>query len=109
MYHNKVLSNGWNSYKTHPIQMRYNRFRELAEDNREFINCSHGLHAEMMCLINTKDIDIDWSKVSLFVYRENNGKKQMCRPCKACMQALKDRGINNIYYTSKNGYNYEKI
>ena len=54
-------------------------------------------------------IDIDWNKVSIFVYRESCGKTRMCRPCPSCMKALKDRGIKHIYYTSENGYNYERL
>ena len=66
------------------------------------------VHAEMKCLIDTKDLNIDWSKVSIFIYREHNGKMLNCKPCKACSKALKDRGINNIYYTTEIGFNYER-
>lgn len=40
------------------------------------------LHAEMKCLVETRDLDIDWSKVSIFVYREHcDGTKALSRPC----------------------------
>lgn len=32
----------------------------------------------------------------------------MARPCPACMSAIKELGIKNIYYTTDNGYAYEK-
>lgn len=112
VYKNKVIANGFNTSKTNPIQYQYNKYRELNNNtNRTFSADDHlpYVHSEMMCLINTKDIEIDWSKVSLFVYRESCNKTRMCRPCPSCMQALKDRGIKHIYYTSEKGYNYESI
>lgn len=33
----------------------------------------------------------------------------MARPCASCMQAIKDLGIREIYYTTNDGYSYEKI
>ena len=64
------------------------------------------LHAEMMAIINAKDLDIEWSKCYLFVYRRN---KLNCRPCNACMKIIKDIGIKNIFYTDNNEYVYERI
>lgn len=111
VYKNKVIANGCNTSKTSPIQMKYNKYRELFEDSdREYVADEHlpCIHAEMKTLIDTRDIDIDWSKVSIFVYRENNGILRNCRPCISCMKALKDRGIKDIYYTNENGFNYER-
>lgn len=33
----------------------------------------------------------------------------MSRPCPSCMAAIKDLGIRNIYYTTNDGYIYERI
>ena len=33
----------------------------------------------------------------------------MARPCASCMQAIKDLGIREIYYTTNDGYSYEKL
>lgn len=112
VYKNKVIANGYNTSKTNPIQYQYNKYRETINgDERNYNADSHlpCVHAEMMCLINSKDMDIDWSKTSLFVYRESCGKTRMCKPCLSCERALKDRGIQHIYYTSERGYNYERI
>ena len=113
VYKNKIIANGWNSKKTNPIQYQYNKYRELINENksRGFNADNHlpCIHAEMKCLIDTKDINIDWSKVMLFVYRESENKTRMCKPCLSCEKALKDRGIKHIYYTSENGYNYERL
>ena len=112
VYKNKIISNGWNSRKTNPIQYKYNKYREtLGIDNRSYNADDHlpYCHAEMKCLIDTKDLELDWSKVSIFVYRESCGKTRMCKPCPSCTKALKDRGINHIYYTTERGYVYERM
>jgi deoxycytidylate deaminase len=112
VYKNKIIANGWNSRKTNPIQYKYNKYREnLNLGNRSYSADAHlpCIHAEMKCLIDTKDIDIDWSKVSIFVYRESCNKTRMCKPCPSCTKALRDRGIKNIYYTTEKGYNYERL
>lgn len=33
----------------------------------------------------------------------------MARPCPSCMAAIKDIGISHIYYTTNDGYAYEKL
>lgn len=111
VYKNKVIANGCNTTKTNPIQYKYNHYREQDNDRGYDVD-SHlpTIHAEIKCLIDTKDIDIDWSKVFIFVYRQlRNGQIGLSRPCSACYQALKDRGIKHLYYTTENGYNYEII
>lgn len=112
VYKNRVIANGYNTNKTSPIQYKYNKYREMnCSEDREYIADSHlpCIHAEMKCLIDTKDMDIDWSKTSIFIYREHKGIQRMCKPCPSCEKALKDRGIKHIYYTTEKGYNYEKM
>ena len=99
VYKKQVLAIGYNSLTTHPLQKEYNKYRSI--ENREFdvdrqLNC---LHAEMSALIATKHMpNIDWSKATMFVYR-NGGS---CKPCLGCSKALKERGIYNVYYTDNN-------
>lgn len=113
VYKNRVISVGYNTDKTNPIQYMYNTYRQKVDDpNRNYIADKHlpCVHAEMKCLIDTRDLDVDWNKASLFVYRESpNGKLRNCKPCKACMKALKDRGIKHIYYTNEDGCCYKEI
>lgn len=112
VYKNKVIGIGWNTNKTSPIQYSYNLYRQNTTKNREYDADKHlpCIHAEMKCLIDTRDLDIDWNKASLFVYRESsNGKLRNCKPCKGCMKALKDRGIKHIYYTNEDGCCYKEI
>jgi len=112
VYKNKVISNGWNTDKTNPIQYAYNIYRQQTENNNREYDANNHLpcvHAEMKCLIDTKDLNIDWRKANLFVYRSSNGKLRNCKPCKACLKAIKDRGIRNVYYTNEDGYCYKRI
>lgn len=102
MYKNHILSVGYNTNKTHPIQKKYNKYRDMEYDG---IEPSSGLHAEMMALLGLKDMDIDYSKVKLYIYREDNdGKLRNCRPCEACMELIDRMGIKKIFYTTENGY-----
>lgn len=102
VYKNQILSVGYNTNKTHPLQKKYNKFRNINYDNVEPIPF---LHAEMSCLLQIREMDIDFNKVELYIYREDrNGNLSMCRPCKACMKMIDTLGIKNIYYTTNNGY-----
>lgn len=119
VYKNKVIAVGYNMDKTNPLQYQYNKYREYrqnkkAKHNKEdrlYFADSHlpCVHAEMKCLIDTKDLNIDWKKATMFIYRESCGKTRMCRCCPSCMKAIKDRGIKNIYYTTEQGYVNEVI
>lgn len=97
---NKIITDGYNTSKTSPVQKEYNRYRNFAYDTLN----NGGIHAEMMCLLRTRYMtDIDWSRVCIYIYREKkNGMVGLAQPCEACMMALKERGIKetNIYYTT---------
>lgn len=103
-YKNRIIATGWNTTKENPIQKHYNQCRGF--DTNSYKN---SLHAEMMCLVRSKDYDVDWKKVNVFVYRAlKNGKISLAKPCIACETALKEKGIKNVYYTTVNGYAHER-
>lgn len=105
MLGNKVLAVGYNITKTHPIQKKYNIERGYNPD----VKNNGWVHAEMMCLINTKYLDVDWSKVSLYIYREHKDHSTaIAKPCPACEKAIRERGINQVYYTTEE-IPYKKI
>ena len=112
-YKHHILSTGSNSNKTHPRQKYYNhRYRNFRSDSKPH---THTVHAEMAAL-NTIPypigIQVDWKDVNVYVYRIAPGLPQhrgMARPCAACMAALKKLGIRNIYYTTDEGYAYERL
>lgn len=105
VYGHKIISSGANSHKTNPTQKLYNRYRFEGDAG------NHSLHAEIQCLLplmNRKDID--FSKVSLYIYREHkNHTPGLSRPCPSCMQLIRDLGIRNIYYTGEGSYISENL
>lgn len=102
VYKNHIVSIGFNTNKTHPLQKKYNKYRDLDYNGYE---PEHKLHAEMMCLLGLKDMEINFSKVKLYIYREDkNGNIANCRPCDACMELIDRLGIKRIYYTTEKGY-----
>lgn len=94
-----IISSGYNSTKTNPLQKELNRER-FPEDTHHF------LHAEvdaLLPLLNHKDIN--WKKCSLYIYRElRNGQKSLARPCPSCQKLIKQLGIKKVYYTGDNSY-----
>ena len=104
VYQGQIIGLGCNCNKTHPIQKYYNRYRKPSD------SMLPKLHAEINCLNQIKHLDINFSKVKLYIYRIRKDQPfGMARPCPSCMAAIKDLGIKNIYYTSNEGYVYEKI
>lgn len=104
VYQGQVISIGCNCNKTHPIQKYYNRYRENDD------TLLPKLHAEINCINSIKNLDINFSKVKLYIYRIRNDKQfGMSRPCPSCMVAIRDLGIKDIFYTSDTGYAYERL
>lgn len=106
VYHGTILAKGWNSDKTHTDQHKYNylRFQEKTH------YCPSKSHAEVSVLSKIKYLDIDFSKVILFVYREyKDGNPAPARCCASCMAAIKSLGIRTIVYTTDDGYAIEYL
>lgn len=105
IYRGGLLAMGYNSTKTSPVQKKYNRMRGY---DVEASDVQNSVHAEVSCLSKIKYLDIDFSKVTLYVYREHkNGTKAMARPCPACRKMIKDMGIKEVWFTTEDGYGYE--
>ena len=103
VYQGTIIGVGFNTNKTHPMQKKYNRYR----NGEDFVP---KLHAEINCLNSIRHLDVNFSKVKLYVYRIRNDRPHgMSRPCPSCMAAIKDLGIHNIYYTTNDGFAYEKL
>ena len=104
VYKHKIISSGCNSTKTNPTQKRLNVYRFDADTPAT-------IHAELSCLlplINRKDID--FSNVSLYIYREfKSGELALAKPCASCEALIRSLGIRNIYYTGSQRYISEEI
>ena len=104
VYQGQVIGLGCNCNKTHPIQKKYNRYRKPSD------SMLPKLHSEISCLNQIKHLDINFSKVKLYIYRIRKDQPfGMARPCPSCMAAIRDLGIRNIYYTTNDGYAHEKL
>lgn len=102
---NRVVSVGFNSKKENPIQKHLNKLRGYDVEKAH-----NSLHAEVYTLLKAKDLDIDWNKTSLFIYRQHkDGRKALAKPCAACSQMIKQLGIKNIYYTGDDSIVYERV
>ena len=100
VYKKDIIGIGYNSRKTSPIQSKYNTLgkRILLSNNGKPVN--EFLHAEIACLNMIRNMDIDFSKVRLYISRKNCWNElACCRPCSACEYAIKELGIKSVYYT----------
>ena len=81
VYQRHVIAVGYNTNKTHPIQQHYNKYRE-----NNNIGCfAAKLHAEINCLNSIRHLDINFSKVKLYMYRSRCDQEYgMSRPCPSC-------------------------
>lgn len=107
VYQGSVIGIGYNMNKTHPIQKYYNRYRKLYYHLDTYIP---NLHAEISCLNSIRHLDVNFSKVKLYIYRIRLDQDYgLARPCPSCMAAIKDLGIKDVYYTTNDGFAYEKV
>lgn len=111
-YKKHIIAASSNMDKTHPMQKKYNKYRNFKHTPN---NVKHSLHAEIAALTSISyplGMQLDWNKVKIYIYRIAPGKKNqrgMARPCPACMQAIKDCGIQHVYYTTDDGFAYERL
>ena len=83
---------------------KYNKYRKPSE------NMLPKLHAEINCINSIRHLNINFSKVKLYIYRIRKDQPfGLSRPCPSCMAAIKDLGIKDIYYTTNDGYVHERI
>jgi len=112
VYKKHIIGAAANSDKTHPMQAKYNKYRKFRKTKN---GVKHSVHAEIAAISSIAypvGVNIDWSKVKIYIYRICNGKDHGCglaRPCAGCTKALKDLGVQHVYYTTDNGYAYERF
>lgn len=113
VYQNHVLSMASNTEKSDPLQKKYNRYRHFNHTTKGCIN--HSGHAEMMALKKVPypvAQKVDWKKVKCYTYRICPGLPYgmgISRPCRACMTAMRERGVRDFYYSTDMGYAHERI
>ena len=81
---NRIISYGWNAWKTHPFQSKWNP------------HCSH-LHAEMAALLNAqKREDFVPHKAVAVVARLSRSGPACSYPCTFCWPCMKHVGLRSI-------------
>lgn len=113
VYKHKILASASNSTKTHPMQKKYNRkYRNFKHGEKPIVDSLHAEIAALSSIPYPIAQQIQWKDVSVYVYRICKGKPLghgMARPCKACRNALRDMGINHLYYTGEDSFIYERL
>lgn len=103
-----ILARGHNMHKTSTTQYIYNRYR--VEKKSNIMEKPPRNHAEIAVYKKIRFLDIDFSRVTIYIYRETKkGDLGMARCCPACMAAIKSLGIKKICYTTDEGYAEERI
>lgn len=100
----RVVSSGHNSNtKCHSIQAKI--------DAKHFnCFCTGKVHAETSAIIPLLKSNNDYSKATLYTYRQHkDGSTAMARPCPRCLELIKSIGITKIKYTTDNGYATEYL
>lgn len=98
VYKGRVIADGYNQTKTHPLQATYDLEREDIEEGTPNV---HSLHAESSALFKIKDLDIKWNKVEVYISRPLKCRPYgLARPCKSCQKLIRDLGIKKIHYTT---------
>jgi deoxycytidylate deaminase len=104
VYGHKIISSGYNSNKTNPMQKKLNIHR-FSVDTPATI---HAEVASLLPLMNRKDIN--FNDVSLYVYREyKNGDPALSKPCPSCMALIRQLGIRKLYYSGDNSFINEEL
>jgi len=100
-----ILASASNSTtRSHPLQKYYNvKYRNIPPDS-----CKHLIHAEMSCLVQSIEIPAN-SRLYIARVLKMTNTIVMASPCKACLQAIIDFNIHNIYYTTELGFAHEKL
>lgn len=102
---NKIVSYGFNSYKTHPFQKKFGKNKDAV--------C---IHAEIDAIKNAlKKVNVDDLKyATLYIARaknkDQNSKKDhwgLSKPCEGCCRAISSFNIKKVYYTTNENNRFE--
>jgi len=85
---------GFNSKKSHPLQKKFG-----SNDKAIY------LHAEMDAIRKAYRVEGNISGSKLYVARTTaDGNPAMACPCEACEEAIYHFGIDQVFFTTKNGF-----
>lgn len=113
-YKNHVIGRGFNKKKTCPTQKKANKYRPIDYD-KIVSPIVHSVHAEIAAYRSIPYPlmqSINLSQCNVYIYRICRKKDLgigMSRPCEGCMKFLRNKGFQNIYYTTEDGFVYERV
>lgn len=110
VYKHRIIGQGVNTNKTHPMQKLYNKlYRNFTKSDKPVLDLGH---AEILAICSVPypiAKVIDWSKVKIYIARNCRGKKfGLAKPCGACQGLIRDTGIKKVFYTTNEGYAEER-
>lgn len=106
VWRGRIVCSAASSCKTDPLQQEYNKYRI----SHQIDWCLPKAHAEIILIKKLLKMDIPMREVKVYVYRTcKSREKGLARPCKACIEALRDANIRGVYYTTDDGFCYEWI
>ena len=96
---NKIVSIGTNNLdKTHTQSLNYNYRGRKGEDIRREV----GIHSELSAVLKMGEENL--TKHALVNVRINkNGKAAMSKPCKGCLDLVRQLNFNKVHYTNNKG------
>jgi deoxycytidylate deaminase len=107
VFQNEIISVGYNSLKTHPMQKRFSKNIEAIFK-----------HAEVDCIVNAlRHVDsADLERATLYVYRvkkltkdHNYWSDGYSEPCSGCKQAISHFKIKKVVYSTEDDYSYKEL
>jgi deoxycytidylate deaminase len=96
-YKGKIISIGFNSAKTNPINLKNRKKNSCGKDySEQKMTCS-----ELSCLKKVKNkTNIPFNKITLINVRiDRNGDVRCSKPCESCEKLIDFLGIKRILYT----------
>lgn len=115
MCHGTVVSVGRNAMRTDPTQRRWNRFRTfeyLTDSDPANMDSIHAEIAAIKAIPWPVDKQMKWGQARVYVFRVAPGLplgQGMARPCPACWNALLEKGVRQVVYTTGKGFAKEHV
>lgn len=113
VYKKHIIASAANTNKTNPTQKKYNRkYRKFNKGKGAILDKGHAEICALKSIPYPLQQSINWKEVKVYIFRVCRGKplgQGLSRPCPSCLAAIKDYGIQNIYYTTDEGYCHERL
>ena len=81
-----LCSTGTNSYKTHPLLLKYHKYPYL--------------HAEINAIIKWGTDNCKGAEIYVARVLQDGKTYALAKPCLPCLKIMKDVGIERVYYTT---------